>query len=136
MWRSSDCPATRPPNWSSRAAKLKVLVLGHRGRGATAGTFLSSVGLNCVLLAHCPVTRGAIHPGGGTGARHSGAAAASAVEVRTSHRTTVADVMTTAVVSVPPSTPVPDVASTLFTAAVRRPVFDDDGDLHGVISEG
>ena len=39
-------------------------------------------------------------------------------------------------VSVPPSTPVPDVASTLFTAAVRRPVFDDDGDLHGVILEG
>ena len=79
MWRWSDCPATRPPNWSSRAAKLNVLVLGHRGRGAIAGTFLRSVGLNGVLLAHCPVTGRAIHPCGGTGARHSGAAAASAV---------------------------------------------------------
>lgn len=51
-------------------------------------------------------------------------------------RTTVADVMTTEVVFVPPSMPVPDVASTLFTAAVRAvPVLDDAGDLLGVISE-
>lgn len=51
-------------------------------------------------------------------------------------RTTVADVMTTAVVSVSPSTPVPDVASTLFTAAVRAvPVVDADRAMLGVISE-
>jgi CBS domain-containing protein len=51
-------------------------------------------------------------------------------------RTSVADVMTTAVVSVPPSLPVPEVASTLFGAAVRAvPVLDDEGDLLGVISE-
>lgn len=51
-------------------------------------------------------------------------------------RTTVADLMTTAVVSVPPSMPVPDVAATLFTAAVRAvPVLDADGWLLGLISE-
>ena len=56
--------------------------------------------------------------------------------MRTRQRTTVADVMTTAVVSVPPHTPVPEVASTLFVAAVRAvPVLDDEGDLLGVISE-
>jgi nucleotide-binding universal stress UspA family protein len=38
----------------SRGAHL--LVLGHRGRGAIASTFMGSVGLNCVLHAHCPVT--------------------------------------------------------------------------------
>jgi nucleotide-binding universal stress UspA family protein len=38
----------------SRDAAL--LVLGHRGRGAFASTFLGSVGLSCVLNAHCPVT--------------------------------------------------------------------------------
>jgi CBS domain-containing protein len=56
--------------------------------------------------------------------------------MRTPHRTTVADVMTAGVVSVRPSMPVVDVASTLFTAAVRAvPVLDDEGDLLGVISE-
>jgi CBS domain-containing protein len=51
-------------------------------------------------------------------------------------RTTVADVMTTTVASVSSSTPIPDVASTLFTAAVRAvPVLDPDGALLGVISE-
>jgi CBS domain-containing protein len=55
--------------------------------------------------------------------------------VRT-RRTTVADVMTTAVVAVPPSAPVPEVASTLSEAAVRAvPVVADQGDLLGVISE-
>jgi nucleotide-binding universal stress UspA family protein len=38
----------------SRDADL--LVLGHRGRGALASTFLGSAGLSCVLHAHCPVT--------------------------------------------------------------------------------
>jgi len=48
----------------------------------------------------------------------------------------VADVMTTTVASVSASTPVQDVASTLFTAAVRAvPVLDADGALLGVISE-
>jgi hypothetical protein len=56
--------------------------------------------------------------------------------MRTRQRTTVADVMTTAVVTVPPYAPVPEVASTLFVAAVRAvPVLRDEGDLLGVISE-
>ena len=51
-------------------------------------------------------------------------------------RTTVADVMTTTVASVSPSTSVHDVAATLYTAAVRAvPVLDADGALVGVISE-
>jgi CBS domain-containing protein len=51
-------------------------------------------------------------------------------------RTTVADVMTTAVVSVSPSTSVHDVAAALYTAAVRAvPVLDDGGALLGVLSE-
>jgi nucleotide-binding universal stress UspA family protein len=32
-----------------------VLVLGHRGLGGLGSAFLGSVGLNCVLHAHCPV---------------------------------------------------------------------------------
>ncbi len=56
--------------------------------------------------------------------------------MRSRQRTTVADVMTTAVVSVPPHAPVPEVASTLLVAAVRAvPVVGDEGDLLGVISE-
>lgn len=44
--------------------------------------------------------------------------------------------MTTAIASVSSSTPVPDVAATLFTAAVRAvPVLDAGGALLGVISE-
>ena len=56
--------------------------------------------------------------------------------MRTRRQTTVAEVMTTAVVSVPPHAPVPKVASTLFVAAVRAvPVLGDEGELLGVISE-
>jgi len=56
--------------------------------------------------------------------------------VRTSRKTTVAEVMTTSVASVAPSTPIPDVAATLYTAAVRAlPVLDQGGSLLGVISE-
>ncbi len=48
----------------------------------------------------------------------------------------MADVMTTTVASVSVSTPITDVASTLYTAAVRAvPVLDADGALLGVISE-
>jgi CBS domain-containing protein len=44
--------------------------------------------------------------------------------------------MTARVVAVAPSTPVQDVAATLYTAAVRAlPVLDEDGTLLGVISE-
>jgi CBS domain-containing protein len=43
--------------------------------------------------------------------------------------------MTTTVASVAPSTPVPDVAATLYTAAVRALPVLDDGVLLGVISE-
>jgi len=56
--------------------------------------------------------------------------------LRTSRKTTVAEVMTTSVASVAPSTPIPDVAATLYTAAVRAlPVLDEGGSLLGVISE-
>jgi len=56
--------------------------------------------------------------------------------MRTRRQTTVAEVMTTAVVSVPPHAPVPEVASTLYVAAVRAvPVLGDEGQLLGVISE-
>jgi CBS domain-containing protein len=56
--------------------------------------------------------------------------------VRTSRKTTVAEVMTTSVAAVAPSTPIPDVAATLHTAAVRAlPVLDEGGSLLGVISE-
>ena len=34
----------------------ELLVLGHRGRGATAARLIGFVGLHCVLHANCPVT--------------------------------------------------------------------------------
>jgi nucleotide-binding universal stress UspA family protein len=46
-------PKTKLVEQSRDAA---LLVLGHRGRGAFASTFLGSVGLSCVLNAHCPIT--------------------------------------------------------------------------------
>jgi CBS-domain-containing membrane protein len=49
---------------------------------------------------------------------------------------TVADVMTTSVVSVSPETPFAEIADVLFTNAVRAvPVLDESGRLLGVISE-
>jgi nucleotide-binding universal stress UspA family protein len=39
-----------------QSRKADLLVVGHRGRGAIASTFLGSVGLTCVEHAHCPVT--------------------------------------------------------------------------------
>lgn len=38
------------------AEGAEVLVIGHRGRGAVRSAVLGSVGLHCVLHAHCPVT--------------------------------------------------------------------------------
>jgi nucleotide-binding universal stress UspA family protein len=38
-----------------RSGEVDVLVLGHRGRGGFASMLLGSVGLQCVLHAHCPV---------------------------------------------------------------------------------
>jgi nucleotide-binding universal stress UspA family protein len=49
----SGHPATELVEQSREA---DLLVVGHRGRGAIASTFMGSVGLNCVLHAHCPVT--------------------------------------------------------------------------------
>jgi nucleotide-binding universal stress UspA family protein len=48
----SGHPATKLIEQSREAA---MLVLGHRGLGGLASAFLGSVGLNCVLHAHCPV---------------------------------------------------------------------------------
>ena len=57
-------PATELVEQSRQAA---VLVLGHRGRGAFASTFLGSVGLSCVLhdRSRHPGRRGGHHTGGG-----------------------------------------------------------------------
>lgn len=38
-----------------KSGEVDVLVLGHRGRGGFASMLLGSVGLQCVLHAHCPV---------------------------------------------------------------------------------
>jgi nucleotide-binding universal stress UspA family protein len=38
-----------------QAADADLLVVGHRGLGSIAGTWLGSVGLQCVLHATCPV---------------------------------------------------------------------------------
>jgi nucleotide-binding universal stress UspA family protein len=39
-----------------QARDAELLVLGHRGRGEFASAVLGSVGLQCVLHAHGPVT--------------------------------------------------------------------------------
>ena len=52
-------------------------------------------------------------------------------------RSTVRDVMTTSVLSVPSDTPFTEVARVLFTGGVRAvPVLDGEGRLLGVVSEG
>jgi nucleotide-binding universal stress UspA family protein len=38
-----------------KSGEVDVLVVGHRGRGGFASMLLGSVGLQCVLHAHCPV---------------------------------------------------------------------------------
>lgn len=40
----------------SAADGAELLVVGHRGRSATASRMIGSVGLHCVLRANCPVT--------------------------------------------------------------------------------
>jgi nucleotide-binding universal stress UspA family protein len=40
----------------AQSREADLLVVGHRGRGAIASTFLGSVGLSCAQHAHCPVT--------------------------------------------------------------------------------
>ncbi len=42
------------------ARTADLLVVGSRGRGGIASALLGSVGLHCVLHAHCPVT--VVHP--------------------------------------------------------------------------
>ena len=126
-------PATELVEQSRQAA---LLVLGHRGRGAFASAFLGSVGLSCVLHAHCPVTIVRPTRQARTPPPRRWPQPPRRCEMRTRGQTTVAEVMTTAVVSVPPHAPVPKVASTLSVAAVRAvPVLGDEGELLGVISE-
>ena len=40
----------------SAADGAELLVVGHRGRNATASRMIGSAGLHCVLYANCPVT--------------------------------------------------------------------------------
>jgi nucleotide-binding universal stress UspA family protein len=44
------------PVLADESAAADLLVIGHRGLGGLAGTLLGSVGMHCVLHAHCPVT--------------------------------------------------------------------------------
>lgn len=107
---------------ASRDADL--LVLGHRGRGAVASAVLGSVGLRCVTDAACPVT--VVRPPAFRPRRPG-------PSVR---RSTVADVMTTDVVRVPPDATFAQVADALAGRRVRAvPVCDAGGVLLGAVSE-
>ncbi len=113
------------------AAGAALLVLGHRGRGVLAGAVLGSVGLRCVLHADCPVTVVRPDPVPATASRPRRSGRSTAVR-----RSTVAEVMTTAVRSVPPTASFAEVARVLAEAGVRAvPVVALDGLLLGVVSE-
>ena len=73
-----------------------LLVLGHRGRGAVRSALLGSVGLHCLLHAGCPVT--VVRPAAVAERPRS----RPRPEEHIMRHTTVADVMSTSVISAGP----------------------------------